>query len=200
MSYTNGQREDDVVVLPEPVVSRDSIDSKDSRDSRDAKWHVLWVRSHCEELVFDQLASRGYHLFLPKMDIWARRNGNRYRARVPMFPGYLFLHHAMAKASFLEVSKARGLVKLLGDSWDCLAEVPDTEIEAIQRVHNARLPALPHPYLREGQRVRVTGGVLAGAEGIMVRRKLNKGLLVLSIHLLQRSVAVELDCTLVIAA
>ncbi len=165
-----------------------------------SKWHVLWTKSHCEQQVHDQLAAHGFELFLPMMDIWSRRSGIRRHATVPMFPGYLFLHHAMDKTSYLAVRKARGLVKLMGEGWDRLAVVPDREIAAIQKVHDARLPTLPHPYLREGERVRITAGLLAGAEGILLRTKLNKGLLVVSIELLQRSVAVEVDCTMVEAA
>jgi transcriptional antiterminator NusG len=171
-----------------------------SQPSSEKKWHVLWTRSHCEQAVFDQLAPKGFHLFLPKIDVWSRRNGVRHRANVPMFPGYLFFHHTTDSKSYIELRKARGLVKILGESWDRLAVVPDNEIDAIQRVHNARLPALPHPYLREGQRVRITDGLLAGAEGILLQTKPNKGLLVLSVNLLQRSVAVEVDCALVAPA
>jgi transcription antitermination factor NusG len=50
----------------------------------------------------------------------------------------------------------------------------------------------PHPYLREGARVRVKRGPLLGAEGIMIHRK-QRFRLVLSINLLQRSVMVEVD-------
>jgi transcription antitermination factor NusG len=166
-------------------------------DSRDPKWRVLWTRSHSEQLVHDQLAAKGFNLFLPMMDIWSRRNGQRVHASIPMFPGYLFLHHSLDKVGYIDVCKARGLVKVLGEGWDRLAEVPESEIEAIRKVHDSRLPAWPHPYLREGQRVRITQGLLAGAEGILLRSKANKGLLILSIELLQRSVAVEVDCTLV---
>ncbi len=56
-------------------------------------------------------------------------------------------------------------------------------------------PALPYIYLREGQRVRITRGPLAEAEGILVRTKPNRGLLVVSVNLLQRSVATHVDCT-----
>jgi len=59
---------------------------------------------------------------------------------------------------------------------------------------------LPHPYLREGQRVRIKSGPLADVEGIFVRANPNKGLLVVSIHMLRRSVAVAVDSTLVEAA
>jgi transcription antitermination factor NusG len=58
----------------------------------------------------------------------------------------------------------------------------------------------PHPYLNQSQRVRITHGPLAGTEGILLQYKPTKGLLVLSIELLQRSVAVEIACSMIVAA
>ena len=168
------------------------------------KWYALWTKSHCEQRVCDQLAAKGFHVFLPKIEAWSRRGGVRHHIHVPMFPGYLFLHHAMDLNSYIEVLKTRELVRVLGDGHDRLrdrlAVVPDAEIDAIQKVVQSQLPALPYPYLREGQRVRITQGPLAGVEGILVHTKPNKGLLVLSIELFQRSVAVEVDCTFAVAA
>ena len=169
-------------------------------EASEPKWHVLWTRSHCEQLVYDQLATKGFAPFLPKMHVWSRHDGVRRPTHIPMFPGYLFLHQAMYMASYVEVRTARGLVALLGEGWDRLAVVPDAEIEAIQKVHSSYLPARPHAFLRAGERVRITQGLLAGAEGILVRSKSNKGLLVVSVEMLQRSVAVEIDCTLVVSA
>ncbi len=163
-------------------------------------WHALWTRSHCEQLVYDQLAAKGFDLFLPTIDQWSRRGGLRHLIRVPMFPGYVFLHGAMDKASYVEVLKARGLVRVLGERWDRLATVPDAEIDAIRRIVGARVPTLPYVFLREGQRVRITRGPLADLEGILVRTKPNRGLLVVSVDLLQRSVAVQVDCTSVTPA
>jgi len=164
------------------------------------RWHALWTRSHCERLVHDQLAARGFNLFLPTIEVWSRRGGVRHLITVPMFPGYLFLCHSLDKASYLEVLRARGLVGVLGERWDRLAVVRDAEIEAIRRVLEARLPVLPCPYLREGQRVRIADGPLRDIEGILVQSKPRKGLLVLTVELLRRSIAVEVDCTLVAAA
>jgi transcription termination/antitermination protein NusG len=164
------------------------------------KWYALWTQSHCEQPVHDQLAAKGFRLFLPKIEVWSRRNGVRHRILTPMFPGYLFLRHAMDHSSYVEILKARGLVRILGDRWDHLATVPDAEVDAIQKVVTAELPVFPHPYLREGQRVRITQGPLANVEGILVHTNPNKGLLVLSIELFQRSVAVEVDCTFAVAA
>jgi len=158
-------------------------------------WYALYTHSHCEQLVYEQLAAKGFHLFLPKMQVWSQRAGVRHRIAVPMFPGYLFLHSLVDSAIYLEVRKARGLVRILGQGWDRLAAVPEEEILAIHAVLRSKLSIHPHPYLQEGQRVRIRRGPLSGVEGILVDGKAHKGRLVLSVELLQQSVAVEVDCT-----
>jgi transcriptional antiterminator NusG len=165
-----------------------------------SRWHVLWTRSNCEQLVCNQLTDKGLEVFLPKIAAWSRRAGHRHLAHVPMFPGYLFLHHVMEKGSYIEVRKSTGVVSILGERWDRLEVVPDSEIEAIQRALRTSLPVFPHPYLREGQRVRITRGPLMDVEGMFVRSNPNRGLLIISINMLRRSVAVAVDSTLVEAA
>ncbi len=50
----------------------------------------------------------------------------------------------------------------------------------------------PHPYLQKGRRVRIRSGPMAGVEGILARRK-DKLRVVLSVDLIIRSVAAEVD-------
>ena len=166
--------------------------------SRPAQWFALWTHSHCEQLVHDQLVAKGFHAFLPMLRTWSRRTGGRRLIPLPMFPSYLFVHHAIDKCSYLEVVKTRGLVRILGSRWDRLAQVADAEIEALQQLLSAELPVLSHPYLHEGQRVLIKHGPLEGVEGILVRSRPNRGLLVLSVNILHQSVAVEVDCTTVV--
>ena len=163
------------------------------------QWFVLWTRSHCEQLVHEQLATKGLHPFLPTIEVWSRRAGLRRRIRIPMFPGYLFLHDVLDKHIDVEVRKARGLVGILGNGWDRRAVVPPHEVEAIRRVVDTRVAVRPHPYLKEGQRVRIIRGPMVDVEGVFLRVKDSKGLLILSVDMLQRSVAVEVDCTLVVS-
>jgi len=151
-------------------------------------------------LVHDQLLQRGLTAFLPRVDVWSRRRGVRRLIKAPMFPSYLFLQHPMDKETYVEVTRARGLVRVLGERWDRLAEIPHREVQAIQRIDAACCPVLPFPYLREGQRVRIVGGPLIGVEGLLVESRPTKGLLVLSVHLLQRSVAMSVDATTVVPA
>jgi len=166
----------------------------------DSTWHVLWTHSHCEQRVADQLSAKGFHPFLPQIEVWSVRAGRRRLINAPMFPGYLFLNDTLDRGGHVEVCKARGLARILGDGWDRLAVVPEGEIAAVRQVAASRVPVFAHPYLREGRRVRIVSGPLADVEGILVRARPEKGLLVLSVHMLQRSVAVEVDGAQVVPA
>jgi transcriptional antiterminator NusG len=166
--------------------------------SSGAQWVALWTHANCEQLVHAQLLAKQFDSFLPMISMWSRRGGARHLIQVPMFPGYLFVRYRLDKSSCIEILKTRGLTRILGERWDRPAIVADAEIEAVQRVLETKLPVLSHPYLLEGQRVRIVEGALTDVEGILVHSKPSKGLLVLSVHLLQRSVAVEVDCTRVV--
>src|SRR3989442_11194420 len=115
--------------------------------ARPPAWHVLWTHSKSEKLVADQLAAKGFSIFLPTLDVWTRRGGERRMSRVPMFPGYVFLHHALDKWSDVEVRKARGLVAILGESWERRAEGPPAAGDAIRRGTTPPPPPPPPPPL-----------------------------------------------------
>jgi transcription antitermination factor NusG len=164
------------------------------------QWHVLWTPSNGEQVVQAQPRAKGYELLLSLVGAWNRRRGMRFWSAMPLFPGYLFLRHAMDQYSYLEVGKVRGLARLLGVRWDRLAVVPDRQIESVRRVLQSDSPARRHGYLCEGQLVRIADGPLVNIEGRLLRTDRRKGLLVVSIELLKRSVAVEVDCSLIVAA
>lgn len=106
----------------------------------------------------------------------------------------------MDKESYVRLRSARGLARVLGERWDRLAVIPDSEMNPVRVAAAAACRVLPFPYLREGQRARVVRGPLSGLEGILVESRPDRGLLVLSVHLLQRSVATSVDATTVVPA
>jgi len=158
-------------------------------------WYAVWTHSHCEQAVYDQLVERGFRSFLPIINVWSRRRGVKRLIPAPMFPSYLFLRHQMDKGTYLDLSRVKGVVRVLGERWDRLSPIPDDEIDAIERAASVRRRILPFPYMTEGQRARITAGPLTGVEGILVESRTKQGLLVLSVNLLQRSVAVVVDGT-----
>ncbi|MEX0902969.1 MAG: transcription termination/antitermination NusG family protein [Pseudohongiellaceae bacterium] len=165
-------------------------------------WHVLWTRSNYERIVLEELWAKGYEGFLPMINQWSRGKSKKGRriCRVPMFKGYLFLRHAIDKTAYIDICKTDGLVSILGSRWDKLARIPDAEIENIKFAVRSQLPVLPYPYLEKGDKVRIASGSLGNAEGILVKSEPSKGLFVISVNLLRRSVAVEVDCSNVIPA
>ena len=166
---------------------------------RHPQWYALWTHSHCEQLVKGQLDARGFEVFLPTTGVWSWRAGVKHRIRRALFPGYLFVRDELSGARYVDLLKARGLVGVLGGQDGSPGEIPETEIEAIRTLVSSELPASPYPYLETGQRVRINEGPLIGVEGILVDRRASKGLLVLSVHLFHRSVAVEVDSASAIA-
>jgi transcription antitermination factor NusG len=156
-------------------------------------WYAIWTRSHFEQLVTDQLAAKGFEPFLPKATSRERRAGLIRTQEVPLFPGYLFVRHQLDKATHVEILKTRGVVRVLGQPPDYVTPVDEDQIAAIQRLVSSGLPVFPFKRPMAGDRVRITAGPLAGVVGVFLRERLDKGLLVVSVNLLQRSVAVEID-------
>jgi transcriptional antiterminator NusG len=189
------------VAVVTPIDARADLPARLSPDVAPRFWHALWTSPRREQPVHDHLQARGFEPFLPRIEIWSRRDAERRSISAPLFPGYLFLRHPiMTRASYAEISSTRGLLHVLGEGWDRLTVVPACEVDGLRRVLEARLPLTPHPYVGDGEHVRIVSGPLADVEGTLVRTKPNRGLLVLSVALLQRSIAVEVDCTLVAAA
>jgi transcriptional antiterminator NusG len=158
-------------------------------------WYAVWTRSHYEYTVKDQLQAKGFDAFLPEMGQWSKGTNAQRLIRTPIFPGYLFVRASMDKHRYIDALSVRGIVKILEDGWKRLTPVEDHEVSALERVHQSDLPVLPHSALLQGDRVRVTTGPLSGAEGYFVQDHPSKGRLVVSIGLLGRGIAVELDCT-----
>jgi transcription antitermination factor NusG len=157
----------------------------------------VWTQSHFEQSVSQQLSAKGFTAFLPEMSVWSKRGGEQRLIRVPMFPGYLFVRDEMDKRSYIEILKARGVVRILEDGWTRLTPVPDAVIDSLQQVVASDVPVMAAEHLVQGDRVEVTEGPLSGLEGLFVQDKATKGRLVLNVELLGRSVAVEVDCTAV---
>lgn len=71
--------------------------------------------------------------------------------------------------------------------------VSAAEIAAVQTLVTSRLMVTPWPYLRSGQRVQIKRGPLTGIDGIVAKAEDGKSRVVVSVTLLQRSVAAEIE-------
>jgi transcription antitermination factor NusG len=152
------------------------------------RWFAVYTRSHHEKSVAQQLGGRGIEHFLP-MYTSARRWKDRVKTlQMPLFAGYLFVK--VFPSRFLDVLQAYGVSRLVGSPKP--EPLEDNEIQQLQRWLSLPIGIEPHPYLRIGQRVRVSRGPLTDVEGILIRKK-NVFRLVVAVDLIQRSVAMEID-------
>jgi transcription antitermination factor NusG len=152
-------------------------------------WYAVKVRSKGESKLEVALVSKGYEVFLPTY-IDVRPYSDRLK-KVPtaLFPGYIFCRFdASHRLPILSTPGVDAIVSIGGVPQ----AITEEEIEVIRRVIQSGISAVPWPYLKARDRVRIQFGSLAGVEGTLIKtRGVNR--LVLSIHLLQRSISFEIE-------
>lgn len=153
------------------------------------QWFAVHTSSRHEKQVAGQLAERGIEHFLPLYEEARRWSDRRMKVQMPLFPGYLFVH--IVTGQKLDVLRVPGVAKLVGFNSGPVP-VDHQEISALRLGCTFGTSVAPHPYLKTGCRVRVRNGVLRDTEGILVRNG-QQDRLVISVDLLMKSVALEID-------
>lgn len=152
-------------------------------------WFGVSVRPRFEKSVELLLANKGYPSYLPVHRSRRQRSDRVRQVDSPVFPGYLFCRFdPLYRLPVITTPGVRSIVGL----GRVPEPIPDVEIDAIQTMLQSGSGAEPWPYVQDGERVRITQGALAGLEGILVRKK-SQFRLVVSVNMLQRSVATEID-------
>jgi transcription antitermination factor NusG len=152
-------------------------------------WFGVHTRSNYEKVTASVLSVKGYDQYLPTYKLKKRWSDRVVETERPLFPGYVFCRFDPKVR--LPILTTPGVVSVVGFGNDP-APIEDGEIDAVQAVLRSGLHAEPCPFLREGQRIRVTKGSLNGLEGILTRKK-SEWRMVVSVAMLQRSIAVEID-------
>jgi len=152
-------------------------------------WFAILIRTGREKTANLLLENAGYECFLPVSQSTRRWSDRTKTIDVPLFSGYLFCR--MSPHNRLTVLMTPGVIQIVGVGKTPVP-VAEEEIEAIQRVQRSGLSAMPWPYMQIGNVAQILEGPLRGLTGIVV--KIKSGMkLVLSVSLLQRSVAVEVE-------
>lgn len=157
-------------------------------DSR--RWYALRIQSKLEGLASATLRGKGYEEFLPLYRSRRRWSDRVKQLDLPLFPGYLFCRFAVHDR-LLPILTTPGVISIVGAGKTPIA-VSEEEIASVQAILRSGLPARPWPCLTVGSRVFIERGPLAGVEGVALN--VDKTFrLVVSVPLLQRSVAVEIE-------
>src|SRR5713226_1087257 len=155
----------------------------------EVRWYAAYTCAKHEKRVAAELEAREVEHFLPLYSSARRWKDRRVTLELPLFPGYVFVRLALCDR--LRVLQIPSVVRLVGFNGLPTA-LPDEELEILRCGLCQSLRAEPHPFLTVGRRVRITGGPFAGLEGVLKRKKSNLRVIV-SLELIQRSVAVDVD-------
>jgi transcription antitermination factor NusG len=151
-------------------------------------WYALRTRSNYEKIAASFLEARGFEQFLPLYRAPKRWSDRVVEQSLPMFPGYLFCRFdGRYRAPLLS---GLGIVSIVAFGGK-LAQIDDIEIEGIRKALGSGHNMEPYPYLQEGQKIRIEKGPLQGLRGILVKKRSWR--MVISVEMLRRSVAVEVD-------
>jgi len=160
-------------------------------DMRDQQWpwFAILARTGRERNATLLLENSGYECYMPVSKFIRKWSDRVKESEVPLFPGYFFCR--MNPHNRLPVLTTPGVIQIVGVGKTPIA-VEEEEIAAIQRAGKSGIPIMPWPYMQVGHVTRIKEGPLKGMTGIVVKIK-SSAKLVLSVSLLQRSVAVEID-------
>jgi transcription antitermination factor NusG len=153
-------------------------------------WYAIQIRSKLGTVASATLRGKGYEEFLPLYRSRRRWSDRIKELDLPLFPGYLFCRFNVSDR-LMPILTTPGVIGIIG-AGKTPVPVFEEEIEAIRAILRSGLAAQPYPFLRAGSKVYIEGGPLAGVEGIVTDTdKVYR--LIVSVSLLQRSVAVEID-------
>jgi transcription antitermination factor NusG len=152
-------------------------------------WHALFTRHQHEKTVAQILSNKGHEVFLPLVCATHQWRDRAKQIWLPLFPCYVFIRGGLDRQ--IQVLCTPGIINIVGWAGHP-ASIPENEISAVRQMIESSLRVESHPFLQRGDRVRVEAGLLRGIEGVLVRKK-NMFRLVVSVEILGRSAAVEID-------
>ena len=152
-------------------------------------WYAVMVKPGQENFASRALSNRGYEQLSPRCRVRRQWSDRIKQLEVALFPGYLFCKFdPNDRLPILTSPGVFGIVSFGGVPHP----IDDGEVARIKLLVASGKNAEPWPYLKAGERVLIGSGPLSGMEGILIQVK-NQLRLVVSVTLLQRSVAVEID-------
>lgn len=153
-------------------------------------WFAVYTSPRHEKRVGQYFLQKEIEHYVPLYQARRKwRDGSKVTVDLPLFPGYVFVR--IDRSERVRVLQVPGVLSIVGGTGRQPASMPDAEIDALRAGLSLR-HAEPHPLLTVGQRARIRSGALAGMVGIVVRQK-NSLRVVLTMDLIQQSVAVEVD-------
>jgi transcriptional antiterminator NusG len=156
-------------------------------------WYALYTRSRFEKKLMGELSERSVEVFLPMREILSRWKDRKKRIWLPLFPGYIFVHHVDTPANRFRILNVPGAVRFVGFNARAVP-IPQDQIDAVRRFLESNLSVDPYPYIKIGRRVEVIAGPLTGIQGKLVQKK-GRFRFVIQVDLIRQAISVEIDAS-----
>ena len=154
-------------------------------------WYAVCLKSRHEFKAEKKLLEKRIETFLPVIERIRQWKDRKKVVSFPLFSGYIFVNIPDNYNSMLSILKTPGVVRFLTQEGKP-SPIPEEQISSLKKLIDNNEQIDPHPYISEGQQVRITSGPLTGVEGILME-KLKHNFLVISIDLIKQGAAVKID-------
>jgi transcription termination/antitermination protein NusG len=161
-----------------------------------AAWYAVYTRSRHEKQVATLLERQQLETYLPLRRAWSARQDRKVTIEIPALPGYVFVRCTLYAETRAFIKRASGVLRLVENAGRPAA-IPAEQIDSLRVALAATFNAEGHPYLKEGDRVRVVRGPMLGAEGYLVRVADNRHRLVLVVDYVNQALSIEIDAACV---
>jgi transcription antitermination factor NusG len=156
------------------------------------RWYAIHTRSRFERKVYDAFCGKSIEAFLPSKLVMSRRKDRRKKILVPLLPGYVFVHFDMDPEAYWQIIKTAGVVRMVGFEGKPVP-ADDEEISSLMILDGTDRTVQNRAYMKRGDRVMIMEGPLKGLVGFYLRHKGQTDKVVVSVELLHRSLAVEIE-------
>ena len=156
------------------------------------KWYAVHTRSRFEMKVFEGFTGKSIETFVPRIQVMSRRRDRRKKILVPLLPGYVFVHFDMRPEVYWDIIKTTGVVRMVSFRGKPVP-AKDEEVASLMILDGTDRTVQNRAYVKTGDRVLIMEGPLKGLVGFYLRRKGQSDKVVVSVELLKRSLAVEIE-------
>lgn len=191
MPDTNRDRDESILTLSNSG-EESTIDTLDKGFPEGPRWYALHTRSRFEQVVCNGLRGKSLEVFLPRVQVMSRRKDRRKKILIPLLPGYVFVQSELDPHRYWEIIKTIGVVRMVNFKGK---PVPanDQEIDSLMILDGTDRTVENRSFMQKGDRVMIMDGPLKGLVGFYLKHKNKSEKVVVSVELLKRSMAVEID-------
>jgi transcription antitermination factor NusG len=157
----------------------------------ESNWYAVHTMARHEKRIAQQFQEKQIHTFLPLLQQVHRWSDRQTKVEVPLFSCYAFVRIPPTEENRVKVLRTPGVLGFVGTKGQGTS-IPDEEIETLLTAMREKIPFRAHPFIKNGERVRILGGCLEGVEGILEKQGEDQSLIV-SVQLLQRFVSIRVN-------